>query len=75
MIQSQRTGFIESIFEACARLDLACDLSPLQKKIDSAIQSDHNNTFLRILSQYRLLGMTNMELQIQMAIRDQVRRH
>ncbi|GAQ83814.1 Kinesin-like protein [Klebsormidium nitens] len=44
----------------------------LQKKIDSAIQSDHNTTFLRILSQYRLLGMTNMELQIQMAIRDQI---
>ncbi|BBN02137.1 kinesin family member 19 [Marchantia polymorpha subsp. ruderalis] len=44
----------------------------LQRMIDEAISSDRNKTFLRILSQYRLLGMTNMELQFQMAVRDQI---
>ncbi|CAM6033689.1 unnamed protein product [Sphagnum compactum] len=44
----------------------------LQRLIDEAIDTDHNKTFLRILSQYRLLGMKNMELQFQMAIRDQI---
>ncbi|KAG0625210.1 hypothetical protein M758_2G036500 [Ceratodon purpureus] len=44
----------------------------LQRRIDEAIDSDRNKTFLRILTQYRLLGMTNMELQFQMAIRDQI---
>ncbi|CAM6024935.1 unnamed protein product [Sphagnum balticum] len=44
----------------------------LQRLIDEAIDTDHNKTVLRILSQYRLLGMKNMELQFQMAIRDQI---
>ncbi|XP_024544587.1 kinesin-like protein KIN-8B [Selaginella moellendorffii] len=44
----------------------------LQRQIDEAISSNRNKTYLRILSQYRLLGMTNMELQFQMAIRDQI---
>ncbi|KAL2642170.1 hypothetical protein R1flu_009757 [Riccia fluitans] len=44
----------------------------LQRMIDEAISSDRNKTFLRILSQYRLLGMSNMELQIQIAVRDQI---
>ncbi|KAJ7534867.1 hypothetical protein O6H91_12G007600 [Diphasiastrum complanatum] len=44
----------------------------LQQQIDDAISSNRNQTYLRILSQYRLLGMTNMELQFQMAIRDQI---
>jgi len=44
----------------------------LQRLIDEAIDTDHNKTFLRILRQYRLLGMKNMELQFQMAIRDQI---
>ncbi|KAL3678138.1 hypothetical protein R1sor_021094 [Riccia sorocarpa] len=44
----------------------------LQRMIDDAISSDRNKTFLRILSQYRLLGMSNMELQYQIAVRDQI---
>ncbi|KAJ7546786.1 hypothetical protein O6H91_08G054500 [Diphasiastrum complanatum] len=44
----------------------------LQQQIDDAISHNRNQTYLRILSQYRLLGMTNMELQFQMAIRDQI---
>ena len=44
----------------------------LQAKIDEAMKSDRNKTFLHILSQYRLQGVMNMELQLQMAIRDQI---
>ncbi|CAK9863173.1 unnamed protein product [Sphagnum jensenii] len=57
------------------RQDIECNEAQrkeLQRLIDEAIDSDRNKTFLRILSQYRLLGMTNMELQFQMAIRDQI---
>eukprot|EP01018_Ginkgo_biloba_P002785 Gb_10693 [translate_table: standard] len=46
--------------------------SQLQQMIDEAIRNNGNKTYLRILSQYRLLGMTNTELQFQMAIRDQI---
>lgn len=44
----------------------------LQEMIDDAISNNANKTYLRILSQYRLLGMTNTELQFEMAMRDQV---
>lgn len=44
----------------------------LQDLIDEAIKNDGNKTYLGILSQYRLLGIANTELQFQMAIRDQI---
>ncbi|KAJ0981888.1 hypothetical protein J5N97_010143 [Dioscorea zingiberensis] len=44
----------------------------LQSMIDEAINSNGNKTYLHILSQYRLLGMANTELQFEMAIREQV---
>ncbi|KAF3439139.1 hypothetical protein FNV43_RR17414 [Rhamnella rubrinervis] len=44
----------------------------LQEMIEEAISNNGNKTYLRILSQYRLLGMANMELQFEMAMRDQV---
>ncbi|XP_065875161.1 kinesin-like protein KIN-8B isoform X2 [Euphorbia lathyris] len=44
----------------------------LQDMIEKAITEDGNKTYLRILSQYRLLGMANMELQFEMAMRDQI---
>ncbi|XXG49009.1 hypothetical protein AAC387_Pa02g3307 [Persea americana] len=44
----------------------------LQDMIEEAISNNSNRTYLRILSQYRLLGMANTELQFEMAIRDQV---
>lgn len=44
----------------------------LQGMIDEAVSKNGNKTYLRILSQYRLLGMANSELQLEMAMRDQV---
>ncbi|KAJ3670072.1 hypothetical protein LUZ60_010396 [Juncus effusus] len=44
----------------------------LQYMIEEAISNNGNKTYLHILSQYRLLGMANAELQIEMAMRDQV---
>ncbi|XP_068305830.1 kinesin-like protein KIN-8B [Pyrus communis] len=44
----------------------------LQHMIEEAISNNGNKTYLRILSQYRLLGMANTELQFEMAMRDQV---
>ncbi|MCO5583494.1 hypothetical protein L7F22_037405 [Adiantum nelumboides] len=45
----------------------------LQDVIEKAIGGNSSNTtYLRILSQYRLLGMTNTELQFQIAVRDQI---
>lgn len=44
----------------------------LQNMIEEAISNNGNKTYLRILSQYRILGMTNTELQFEMAMRDQV---
>ncbi|KAL5704750.1 Kinesin-like protein KIN-8B [Ranunculus cassubicifolius] len=44
----------------------------LQEMIEEAISNNGNRTYLRILSQYRLLGMANTELQFEMAMRDQV---
>ncbi|CAD6214816.1 unnamed protein product [Miscanthus lutarioriparius] len=44
----------------------------LQDMIEEAVSNNGNKTYLHILSQYRLLGMTNAELQIEMAMRDQV---
>ncbi|XP_058010379.1 kinesin-like protein KIN-8B isoform X2 [Hevea brasiliensis] len=44
----------------------------LQDMIEKAISKDGNKTYLRILSQYRLLGMANTELQFEMAMRDQI---
>ncbi|WOK99572.1 kinesin-like protein KIN-8B [Canna indica] len=44
----------------------------LQDMIDEAISNNGNRTYLHILSQYRLLGMANTELQFEMAMRDQV---
>ncbi|KAL4179996.1 hypothetical protein AMTRI_Chr13g122990 [Amborella trichopoda] len=43
----------------------------LQDMIEEAIRNNGNKTYLHILSQYRLLGMANTELQFEMAIRDQ----
>ncbi|XP_020582336.1 kinesin-like protein KIN-8B isoform X2 [Phalaenopsis equestris] len=40
--------------------------------IEEAISSNGNKTYLHILSQYRLLGMANTELQFEIAMRDQV---
>ncbi|ONK74518.1 uncharacterized protein A4U43_C03F7200 [Asparagus officinalis] len=44
----------------------------LQNMIEEAISNNGNKTYLHILSQYRLLGMANTELQFEMAMRDQV---
>ncbi|KAL3813734.1 hypothetical protein ACJIZ3_015002 [Penstemon smallii] len=44
----------------------------LQAMIDEAISSNGNKTYLGILSQYRLLGITNTELQFEIAMRDQI---
>ncbi|XVE83000.1 hypothetical protein DITRI_Ditri16bG0051200 [Diplodiscus trichospermus] len=44
----------------------------LQGMIEEAIINNGNKTYLRILSQYRLLGMANTELQFEMAMRDQI---
>lgn len=44
----------------------------IQDMIEEAIGSNGNKTYLRILSQYRLLGMANTELQFEIAMRDQV---
>ncbi|KAK6923210.1 Kinesin motor domain [Dillenia turbinata] len=44
----------------------------LQSMVEKAISDNSNKTYLRILSQYRLLGMANTELQIEIAMRDQV---
>ncbi|KAK6923894.1 Kinesin motor domain [Dillenia turbinata] len=44
----------------------------LQSMVEKAISDNNNKTYLRILSQYRLLGMANTELQIEIAMRDQV---
>ncbi|PRQ48345.1 putative plus-end-directed kinesin ATPase [Rosa chinensis] len=44
----------------------------LQHMIEEAISNNGNKTYLRILSQHRLLGMANAELQFEMAMRDQV---
>ncbi|CAA0843083.1 P-loop containing nucleoside triphosphate hydrolases superfamily protein [Striga hermonthica] len=44
----------------------------LQDMIDEAIRNNGNKTYLSILSQYRLLGISNTELQFEIAIRDQI---
>ncbi|KAH7404464.1 hypothetical protein KP509_15G026700 [Ceratopteris richardii] len=44
----------------------------LQDSIEKAMKSNNNATCLRILCEYRLLGMTNTELQFQIAVRDQI---
>ncbi|KAJ8513950.1 hypothetical protein OPV22_004384 [Ensete ventricosum] len=44
----------------------------LQDMIDEAISSNGDKIYLHILSQYRLFGMANTELQFEMAMRDQV---
>ncbi|KAK4477415.1 hypothetical protein RD792_016636 [Penstemon davidsonii] len=44
----------------------------LQAMIDEAISNNGNKTYLGILSQYRLLGITNTELQFEIAMRDQI---
>ncbi|KAK4490692.1 hypothetical protein RD792_001388 [Penstemon davidsonii] len=44
----------------------------LQDMIDEAFSINGNKTYLGILSQYRLLGIANAELQFEMAMRDQV---
>lgn len=44
----------------------------LQYMIEEAISDNGNKTYLGILSQYRLLGLANTELQFEMAMRDQV---
>ncbi|VFQ70298.1 unnamed protein product [Cuscuta campestris] len=44
----------------------------LQALIEEAIGNNGNKTYLRILNQYRILGMSNTELQLEIAMRDQV---
>ena len=44
----------------------------IQSRIDAAIAEGKSPSFLRILSQYRLVGVKNMELHFQLAIRDQI---
>lgn len=44
----------------------------LQDMIEEAVSNNGNKTYLHILSQYRLLGMANTELQFEIAMRDQV---
>lgn len=44
----------------------------LQSMIDEAISNNGNKTYLRVLSQYRLLGIANTELQFEIAMRDQI---
>ncbi|PSS30648.1 Kinesin-like protein [Actinidia chinensis var. chinensis] len=44
----------------------------LQAMIEEAISNNSNKTYLRILSQYRLLGMANTELQFEVGMRDQI---
>ncbi|MCD7452409.1 Kinesin-like protein KIN-8B [Datura stramonium] len=44
----------------------------LQAMIDEAISNNGNKTYLRVLSQYRLLGIANTELQFEIAMRDQI---
>ncbi|PKA65986.1 Kinesin-like protein FLA10 [Apostasia shenzhenica] len=44
----------------------------LQDMIEEAISNNDNKTYLHILSQYRLLGMANTELQFEIAMRDHV---
>ncbi|KAI5684405.1 hypothetical protein M9H77_05633 [Catharanthus roseus] len=44
----------------------------LQDMIEEAISNNGNKTYLLILSQYRLLGIANTELQFEMAMRDQI---
>jgi len=44
----------------------------IQSRIDAAITDGKSPSFLRILSQYRLVGVRNMELHFQLAIRDQI---
>lgn len=44
----------------------------IQSRIDSAMSEGKSPSFLRILSQYRLVGVKNMELHFQLAIRDQL---
>ncbi|PKI46560.1 hypothetical protein CRG98_033051, partial [Punica granatum] len=48
---------------------LQCEL---QHKINEAINNHGNKTYLRILSQYRLQEMANTELQLEVAMRDQI---
>nr|POE59769.1 kinesin-like protein kin-8b [Quercus suber] len=44
----------------------------LQNMNEEAISDSGNKTYLGILSQYRILGIANTELQFEMAMRDQV---
>ncbi|XRB04222.1 kinesin-like protein [Pycnococcus provasolii] len=44
----------------------------LQAKIDAAIQEKKGTAFLKILSQYRLMSVTNQELRFQIAVRDEI---
>lgn len=44
----------------------------LQEKIDSAMQERRGTAFLKILSQYRLMSVTNQELRFQIAVRDEI---
>ncbi|OWM66152.1 hypothetical protein CDL15_Pgr013369 [Punica granatum] len=48
---------------------LQCEL---QHKINEAINNHGNKTYLCILSQYRLQEMANTELQLEVAMRDQI---
>eukprot|EP00899_Mesostigma_viride_P002293 jgi/Mesvir1/12064/Mv00350-RA.1 len=44
----------------------------LQSKMDAANKEGRSAIFLQILSQYRLMATSNMELRFQVAIRDQI---
>ncbi|XP_010518835.1 PREDICTED: kinesin-like protein KIN-8B [Tarenaya hassleriana] len=44
----------------------------IQDMLNEAINNNGNKTYLHILNQYKLLGMANIELQFEMAMRDQI---
>lgn len=79
-LRSKRQGILDNIRDndetaTCYQKEIEANEKhrwQLQKMIEEAISNNGNRTYLRILSQYRLLGMANTELQFEMAMRDQV---
>ncbi|KAF5187647.1 Kinesin-like protein, partial [Thalictrum thalictroides] len=79
-LRARRQGILDNIRDndesaACYQKEIEANEKhrcQLQEMIEEAISNNGNKTYLRILSQYRLLGMANTELQFEMAMRDQV---
>lgn len=79
-LRSKRQGILDNIRDndetaTCYQKEIEANEKrrwQLQEMIEEAISNNGNRTYLRILSQYRLLGMANTELQFEMAMRDQV---